>query len=63
MATAIQTNADLPAIGEFVRGECRGRRFEGDVVEAGPGFVVVQIDDMKIMVPPLAIHRTVGKRS
>ena len=53
----------LPSIGQWVRGECRGRMFSGEVVEAEPGLVVVKIDDMQIVVPPSAIHRTVGKRS
>jgi len=46
----------LPSIGQWVRGECRGRTFSGAVVEAGPGFVVVQIDEMQIVVPPSAIE-------
>jgi hypothetical protein len=46
----------LPSIGQWVRGECRGRTFSGEVVEAEPGVVVVQIDEMQIVVPPSAIE-------
>ena len=46
----------LPSIGQWVRGECRGRTFSGEVVEAGPALVVVKIDDMQIVVPPSAIE-------
>ena len=46
----------LPSIGDWVRGECRGRAFSGEVVEAEPGLVLVKVDDLKIMVPPSAIE-------
>ena len=46
----------LPSIGQWVHGECRGRAFSGEVVEAEPGMVVVKVDELKIMVPPSAIE-------
>jgi hypothetical protein len=46
----------LPSIGQWVRGECRGRTFSGEVVEAGPALDGVKIDDMQIEVPPSAIE-------
>ena len=46
----------LPSVGEWVRGECRGRKFSGEVVETWPGLVLVKVDEREIVVPPSAME-------
>ena len=45
----------LPRVGEWVSGECRGRRFAGEVVAVFPGLVEIQVDCMTLAVPPESI--------
>jgi hypothetical protein len=46
----------LPRVGEWVRGECRGRRFEGEVVAVYSDLIEVQVDCMTLAVLPESIH-------
>lgn len=46
----------LPAIGQWVEGTTCGRRFSGEVQQAEPGRVVVEIDGAWLIVRPSEIN-------
>ena len=43
---------ELPEIGLWVQGTSHGKRFSGEVVQADPRSITVQLDGAVITVPP-----------
>ena len=46
---------ELPSIGQWVQGTTHGKRFSGEVVQADPRQITVQLDGAVVIVPPSAL--------